>query len=57
VHCWGGVGRAGTIAAACLVARGTPPEDAMAIVRKTRGRAIESAAQERFVCEFGGDVE
>ncbi|WP_242352088.1 MULTISPECIES: cyclin-dependent kinase inhibitor 3 family protein [unclassified Anaeromyxobacter] len=57
VHCWGGVGRAGTIAASCLVARGTPPAEAIAIVRAARGRAIENAAQERFVREFGGDLE
>ncbi|WP_143828034.1 protein-tyrosine phosphatase family protein [Anaeromyxobacter sp. Fw109-5] len=56
VHCWGGVGRAGTIAAACFVARGTPPADAIAIVRAARGRAIETAAQERFVREFGSHV-
>ncbi|WP_243338342.1 cyclin-dependent kinase inhibitor 3 family protein [Anaeromyxobacter soli] len=57
VHCWGGVGRAGTIAASCLVARGTPPAEAIAVVRAARGRAIENAAQEHFVREFGGDAE
>lgn len=56
VHCWGGVGRAGTIAAACLVAHGTPPADAMTIVRAARGRAIETEAQERFVGEFGSQA-
>lgn len=53
VHCWGGLGRAGTIAAACLVARGRPPAEAMALVRATRERAIQTATQEAFVAEFG----
>ncbi|WP_242344125.1 protein-tyrosine phosphatase family protein [Anaeromyxobacter terrae] len=52
---WAPTDLAGTIAAACLVARGTPPSDAMTIVRAARGRAIETAAQERFVREFGGN--
>jgi protein-tyrosine phosphatase len=49
VHCWGGLGRAGTIAAACLVARGTAPAEAIAVVRATREGAVQTFAQERFV--------
>jgi ADP-ribosyl-[dinitrogen reductase] hydrolase len=49
VHCWGGLGRAGTIGASCLVARGSPPARAIALVRAVRPGAVQSAAQERFV--------
>lgn len=52
VHCWGGLGRAGTIAASCLVAGGTEPARAVALVRETRPGAIQTAPQERFVREF-----
>jgi hypothetical protein len=36
VHWWGGLGRAGTVAASCLVARGVPATDAIRIVRAAR---------------------
>ncbi len=49
VHCWGGLGRAGTIAASCLVARGSSPAQAIALVRATRAGAVQTAAQEQFV--------
>ena len=52
VHCWGGLGRAGTIAASCLVARGSSPAQALALVRATRAGAVQTAAQEQFVKEF-----
>jgi protein-tyrosine phosphatase len=52
VHCWGGLGRAGTIAACCLVARGCEPRRAIAIVRSTRPGAVQSMQQELFVREF-----
>jgi len=55
VHCWGGLGRAGTIAACCLVARGVEPARAISIVRAARPGAIQSAEQERFVREFQHD--
>lgn len=57
VHCWGGLGRAGTIAAACLVARGTPPKAAIAAVRATRPGAVQTEAQERFVAELGSPLQ
>lgn len=44
VHCWGGLGRAGTIAASCLVARGCLPAKAIALVRSTRGRDPDGAS-------------
>jgi protein-tyrosine phosphatase len=55
IHCWAGLGRSGTMAAACLVARGLSPAAAMAAVRAARGGAIQSEAQEQFVREFALD--
>jgi protein-tyrosine phosphatase len=52
VHCWGGLGRAGTIAACCLVAQGCEPRRALSIVRSARPGAVQSIQQELFVREF-----
>ena len=52
VHCRGGLGRSGTIAACCLVARGRAPAEAIAMVRAARLGAIEVRAQEDFVGQF-----
>jgi ADP-ribosyl-[dinitrogen reductase] hydrolase len=49
VHCKGGLGRAGTIAARLLVELGHDPDDAIRLVRTARPGAIETAAQERHV--------
>lgn len=50
VHCYGGLGRAGTIAACALVAAGAEAAAAIAGVRAVRGpRALETAAQEGCV--------
>ena len=49
VHCRGGVGRAGTIAARLLIELGWMPGDAIASVRAVRPGAIETRAQERYV--------
>jgi len=57
VHCWGGLGRAGTIASCCLVARGAAPAQALALVRAARDGAVQSEVQERFVSSFAGDGE
>lgn len=54
VHCRGGLGRAGTVAALLLVERGRSAPAAMAIVRAKRPGAIESEVQERFVATHGG---
>ena len=45
VHCKGGLGRAGMIAARLLVELGMPPDDAIRKVRAARKGAIETAAQ------------
>ncbi|WP_420133452.1 cyclin-dependent kinase inhibitor 3 family protein [Rhodopseudomonas sp.] len=50
VHCKGGLGRAGMIAARLLVELGVPPTEAIARVRQARGRgAIETRAQQAVV--------
>ena len=50
VHCKGGLGRAGTIAARILIETGTAPAEAIRQVRGARGKdAIENARQERHV--------
>lgn len=49
VHCKGGLGRAGTVAARLLVELGVAPEKAIAQVRAARTGAIEIMAQEDHV--------
>lgn len=49
VHCKGGLGRAGTIAARLLVELGVPGEAAVAQVRSVRPGAIETSAQFAYV--------
>ncbi|MGE0715899.1 MAG: protein-tyrosine phosphatase family protein [Alphaproteobacteria bacterium] len=49
VHCRGGFGRTGTVAARLLVARGLAPQAAISLVRHTRPGSIETDDQERHV--------
>ena len=49
VHCKGGLGRAGLVAARILIERGMPPAAAMAAVREARPGAIETAGQEAYL--------
>ena len=49
LHCRGGLGRTGTLAAQLLVEFGEQPEDAIRAVRRARKGAIETAAQEDYV--------
>jgi ADP-ribosylglycohydrolase len=51
IHCRGGLGRAGTMAALALIERGASAAEAMAVVRAARPGAIETAAQERFLSD------
>lgn len=54
VHCMGGLGRSGLVAACALVDRGLGPDEAMARVRASRDpRAVESREQEDFVRGWG----
>jgi nicotinamidase-related amidase len=53
LHCMGGLGRTGTVAACALIARGMTAAEAIAAVRAARGpRAVEVADQVRFVEAF-----
>lgn len=49
VHCLAGLGRSGTLAACLLVRTGLAPPAAIARVRQSRRRAIETPAQVAFV--------
>jgi protein-tyrosine phosphatase/nicotinamidase-related amidase len=54
IHCVGGLGRAGTVAAAWRVRHGRTPAQAIADIRATRSpRAIETALQEAFLAGLG----
>jgi ADP-ribosyl-[dinitrogen reductase] hydrolase len=58
VHCKGGLGRAGTIAARLLVEMGAEPEQAIRDVRQSRSpQAIENRAQEDWVRAGKGVVD
>jgi ADP-ribosylglycohydrolase/protein-tyrosine phosphatase len=49
IHCRGGLGRTGTVAAKLLIEAGLAPRDAINRVRAARPGAIETAEQERYV--------
>lgn len=49
IHCRGGLGRTGLVAARILVERGCAPRDAVHRVRAVRPGAIETRAQEQYV--------
>lgn len=57
VHCKGGLGRAGTVAARLLVELGVDPEQAIADVRVARAGAIQVAEQEAYVRRQGGRMQ
>ena len=49
VHCRGGLGRAGTVAARLLIELDAPNKEAVALVRKARPGAIQTSEQERYL--------
>lgn len=49
LHCLGGLGRTGSIAARLLIELGMHPEDAITSVRRARPGAIENCRQEKYV--------
>jgi ADP-ribosyl-[dinitrogen reductase] hydrolase len=57
VHCKGGLGRAGTIAARLLAELGMGPAQAIGAVRQVRNGAIETRAQEEYVLSHRPVVE
>lgn len=52
LHCRGGLGRTGLVAAMLLIETGIVPDDAIRSVRSVRPRAIETAEQARFVRDW-----
>lgn len=56
VHCMGGLGRSGTVAAAVLVELGEKPHTAIERVRAVRDGAVENSEQERYVARQHGHV-
>ena len=53
LHCVGGLGRSGMVAASYLRSKGLPVHQALAEVRSVRSpRAIETREQEEFVARF-----
>jgi len=53
IHCMGGLGRSGLVAACWGVERGLEPQTAIQAVRAARGpRAVENKAQEKFVMRW-----
>lgn len=52
IHCRGGIGRSGLVAASCLVALGLDPSRAIAATRAARPGAVETAAQESWVSTY-----
>ena len=57
IHCKGGLGRTGLVAALLLVELGMAPEVAIARVRAVRPGAIETHAQKRYVLSLLPRVE
>lgn len=57
VHCRGGLGRAGTVAARLLVELDVPATEAVARVRLARPGAIETPQQLAYVLNLSGDRE
>jgi hypothetical protein len=55
-HCHGGLGRTGTAIAAVLVWYGLSSEQAIQYVRRSRPRAIQSAAQTAFLSTFAEHI-
>ena len=49
LHCKGGLGRTGMVAARMLVELGCTPEDSIAAVRQARSGTIETSEQEAYV--------
>jgi atypical dual specificity phosphatase len=56
VHCHAGMGRTGTLLAACLVWMGSDAAAAIAELRRLHGGYIQSAQQERFVHDFAASL-
>lgn len=56
LHCAGGLGRTGTIAARLLIDRGLSASNAMEAVRAARPGAIETPSQEAYLRDYAGQA-
>lgn len=56
VHCMGGLGRTGTIAACAMIGLHTNPDRAIEMIRAERDGAIETVEQEAFVGTFAAAI-
>jgi protein-tyrosine phosphatase len=56
VHCKGGLGRAGTVAARLLMERGAPVHEAIAAVRQARGPGAIEGPQPAYLRALGPDT-
>ena len=52
VHCTAGLGRTGSVLAAYLISKGTPPEEAIEQIRQLRPGSVETEEQEEALAEF-----
>ena len=52
VHCRGGTGRAGKVAAVMLIHYGIAPDDAITMIRQQREGCIQTEDQEQFVRDY-----
>jgi len=52
VHCFAGLGRSGTVAAAWLIKQGRAPVEAIDTIRRLRPGAVENDAQYNSLLEF-----
>lgn len=53
IHCKGGSGRTGLIAARILIERGLPRAEAVALVQALRPKAIQHPAHAAWIAQFG----
>lgn len=56
LHCRGGLGRAGTLAACLLTRMGLGPDEAIRRVREARPGAIETKEQAEFIYKYAGET-
>jgi atypical dual specificity phosphatase len=56
IHCEGGTGRTGTMAAAYWIAKGLTSDAAIERVRKTRLGAVETLEQKAILCDFASQL-
>ena len=54
IHCWGGLGRTGTVTAMLLTDMGMNPAEAVKLVRQKRPGTIETDEQEAFCLAYKG---